>query len=120
MRPGKPLIAGRLSGTAMVGLPGNPVSSMVCGTIFILPMIRAMLGLSVETPTRQTTLVQPLPANGARAHYMRGRTTPKGVAAFDRQDSSLLHILAEADVLIQRAPHDRAGNVGDTVTVIDL
>ena len=54
MRPGKPLMAGRMDNMAMVGLPGNPVSSMVCGQIFLLPMIRKMLGLSSDQPDFQT------------------------------------------------------------------
>ena len=120
MRPGKPLMAGRIGGTAMVGLPGNPVSSMVCGTIFILPMIRAMLGLKVTTPTATARLTAALPANGSRAHYMRGSRTADGVAPVESQDSARLHLLADADVLIVRQPDDPARNVGDTVTVIDL
>ncbi|MEX0311559.1 MAG: molybdopterin molybdotransferase MoeA, partial [Tateyamaria sp.] len=74
MRPGKPLMAGRLNGTPLVGLPGNPVSAMVCGTIFLAPMLRAMLGLGrAAAPQSQMPLSTPLGTNGPREHYMRAR-----------------------------------------------
>ena len=72
MRPGKPLMAGRLNGTPMVGLPGNPVSAMVCGTVFLHPLLFAMQGLGQAPAPRQTLpLAADLPANGPREHYMR-------------------------------------------------
>ncbi|MDJ1008767.1 MAG: molybdopterin molybdotransferase MoeA [Paracoccaceae bacterium] len=121
MRPGKPLMAGRIGEAAMVGLPGNPVSSLVCGHVFLLPMLRAMQGLpALPAPRRQVPLAEPLGANGPREHYMRARLTEAGVAAFDRQDSSLLGILAAADGLIVRPPHAAAGTEGELVDIIDL
>ena len=109
MRPGKPLMAGRLGGSAMLGLPGNPVSSIVCGHIFMLPMIRRMLGADVVLPTlRRARLTQPLAANGPRAHYMRARLSGGMTAGlpdlnvFDNQDSALLRLLAQADALLVR------------------
>lgn len=120
MRPGKPLMAGRIGGTPMIGLPGNPVSSMVCGTIFILPMIRAMLGQPTSTAVETATLASPLPTNGPRAHYMRGHRIDGGVAAFDSQDSARLGLLARADVLIVRQPHDPERKIGDKVRIIAL
>ena len=119
MRPGKPLMAGRLAGTPMIGLPGNPVSSMVCGVIFILPMLRAMLGLPAEPAPRQSGLLAtPLAANGPREHYMRAERTAEGLTAFDSQDSSRLRLLAAADALIVRPPHDGPRAAGDTVDFI--
>ncbi len=121
MRPGKPLMAGRLNGVPMVGLPGNPVSAMVCATVFLAPMIRVMQGLpAAPAPRRMLPLVAPLDANGPREHYMRARVDANGVTAFDRQDSALLSVLAQANALIVRPPHDGAQPAGNHVAVIDL
>ena len=121
MRPGKPLMAGRLSGTPMIGLPGNPVSAMVCGTVFVGPVIRAMLGLGQAPAPRQSLpLSAPMPANGPREHYMRGSTTTQGVKSADTQDSSLLSVLSTSDVLIVRAPDAPAAPVGTSVDVIHI
>ena len=121
MRPGKPLMAGRRNGTPMVGLPGNPVSAMVCGTVFLAPMLRAMMGLpAVPAPQVRRTLAAPLAANGSRAHYMRAIIDGDGVRYAGLQDSSLLSVLACANALIVRPPHDPARHTGDTVDVIEL
>lgn len=122
MRPGKPLMAGRINGTPMVGLPGNPVSALVCGLVFLVPMIHAMLGLpSGPLPRASAALARDLPANGPREHYMRARAEPGGtVRPFDRQDSSLLGVLAAADALVVRPPFDPARTAGEAVDVIYL
>lgn len=121
MRPGKPLMAGRIGEAAMVGLPGNPVSSLVCGHVFLMPMLRTLQGLpAAPAPRRSVRLGAPLGANGPREHYMRARLGPDGVTAYDRQDSSLLTILAEADALIVRPPRDPARATGDTVDILPL
>ena len=121
MRPGKPLMAGRLGTSAMVGLPGNPVSALVCGTIFVAPMINAMLGLGHSAAPRRTVpLAADIPANGPREHYMRAVITDGAVAPADRQDSSLLTILASANALLVRQPSDPAQNAGALVEVINL
>ena len=120
MRPGKPLLAGKLGGSTLVGLPGNPVSAMVCGLIFVLPMIRKMLGLDPHVRTTPRALTRALPANGPRAHYMRGQVSDGGVTVFDQQDSSLLSRLAAADTLVLRPPEDTARAAGETVMCIDL
>ncbi|MEI4232541.1 molybdopterin molybdotransferase MoeA [Roseovarius sp. D22-M7] len=121
MRPGKPLMAGRIGDAAMVGLPGNPVSAMVCGQVFVVPMIRAMLGLGAAPAPRQIgRLAAPLDANGPREHYMRARLTPEGLVAETRQDSALLGVLATADALLVRAPHDPARDVGDMVEYLPI
>ena len=76
MRPGKPLMAGKLGAATMVGLPGNPVSSMVCGQIFVRPLVDALLGLGFGRPGKKpATLGAPLGPNGPRAHYMRATVT---------------------------------------------
>ncbi|MEL7132557.1 MAG: gephyrin-like molybdotransferase Glp [Pseudomonadota bacterium] len=121
MRPGKPLMAGRLNGTPMVGLPGNPVSAMVCGTIFLTPMIRAMQGLGKHPIARiQMPLSAPLATNGPREHYLRARVTDGTVADAGLQDSSLLSVLASANALIVRPPDDLARDIGDVVDVVHL
>lgn len=125
MRPGKPLMAGRLSGVPMLGLPGNPVSAIVCGHLFLLPMVRAMLGDPAPAPqTRRARLAVDLPANGIRAHYMRSRLTlgegmPE-IVPFDRQDSALLSILGQADALLIRPVGDGPRGKGSTVDYLPL
>jgi molybdopterin molybdotransferase len=121
MRPGKPLLAGRLGRSALVGLPGNPVSALVCGVIFVVPMIRAMLRLPPGPEIGTARLAAPLAPNGPREHYMRGRLRRDGAAeAFDRQDSSLLTVLRDADVLLLRPPGDGARAAGDPVSYVPL
>lgn len=114
MRPGKPLMAGKIAGAAMIGLPGNPVSAMVCGAIFVLPMLRRMLGLSnVHAPLHSAPLGREIGANGPRAHYMRANLRDGALFPDDRQDSSLLSVLAQADALMIRPPQDPARNAGE-------
>jgi molybdopterin molybdotransferase len=125
MRPGKPLMAGRVLGIPMLGLPGNPVSAIVCGHLFLIPMLKAMLGLPDPAPqTLRAILGEDLPANGARAHYMRARlSTPEAVPTvtpFARQDSALLTILTEADALVIVAPDAPAQAKGSPVSYIPL
>ena len=122
MRPGKPLMAGKLGTAAMVGLPGNPVSSMVCGHIFLRPALRALQGLPAAALPRTTaTLAAPLDENGPREHYMRAHRDADGrVTAEDRQDSSLMTVLAAAECLIVRAPRDPARSEGERVEIVPL
>ena len=125
MRPGKPLMAGRLRGVPMLGLPGNPVSSIVCGHLFLLPMIRAMLGLGEQAPqTSRAVLALDVPPTGPRTHYMRARLTlgpalPK-ITPFDRQDSALLTILTQADALLIRPKDGPALQAGSDVEYLPL
>ena len=121
MRPGKPLMAGRLHGVPMLGLPGNPVSAIVCGHLFVLPMLRAMLGHGAHAPQTQTArLATAISANGPRAHYMRARLAGDLITPFDRQDSALLTILTEANALLIRPIGDGPRNAGDTVTYLPI
>ncbi|WP_425049967.1 gephyrin-like molybdotransferase Glp [Psychromarinibacter sp. S121] len=121
MRPGKPLMAGRMGDATLIGLPGNPVSSMVCGQIFILPVIRAMLGLGEgPAPRQQRPLDADIGQNGPREHYMRAKLSDTGIAPYDRQDSSLLTVLALADALLVRPPHDAPRRAGEMVDYIPL
>ncbi len=121
MRPGKPLMAGRMGQAAMVGLPGNPVSAMVCGHLFLRPMLRAMQGLPAEgLREREAILSAPLTQNGPRQHYMRAVRDEDGIRAAERQDSSLLTVLSGANALIVRPPHDPARHGGERVRYINL
>ncbi|MBO6853930.1 MAG: molybdopterin molybdotransferase MoeA [Marivivens sp.] len=121
MRPGKPLMAGTLNGAMMVGLPGNPVSSLVCGHVFLRPVIRAMQGLPRAALARQIApLGRDIAANGPREHYMRARLVDGQVIPFDRQDSALLTVLATADCLLVRPPHDPQQVAGTHVSIIRL
>ncbi len=121
MRPGKPLMAGRLRDVPMIGLPGNPVSAMVCGVVFVAPVIRKMLGLPAQaTPRQPLPLAADLPTGGPRAHYMRARLKDGAVLTEGNQDSSLLGVLAQADVLVVRPPHDPARKAGEMVACIAL
>ena len=120
MRPGKPLMAGRLGRAAVLGLPGNPVSSLVCGRVFLVPMLRRMLGLDpAETPAR-LPLAAPVGANGARAHYMRASLEDGAVRVAERQDSALLSVLAASDLLVVRAPGDPPRARGELVSILPL
>jgi molybdopterin molybdotransferase len=111
MRPGKPLMAGKLRGSSLIGLPGNPVSSIVCGHIFMLPLLRAMQGdLAPVAPLRRAVLTHDLPPNGPRAHYMRAEVAEGSglptIRAFEHQDSALLKTLTEANALLVRPVSD--------------
>lgn len=126
MRPGKPLMFGRLDKLHVLGVPGNPVSSMICARIFLVPLIRAMLGLPDDGLNRMAAhAAVDLGANGDREHYMRatqsvaedGRILVTPVAS---QDSSLLGHLAAADCLIVRPVRDPAIRAGERVEIMPL
>lgn len=121
MRPGKPLMAGKLGDSAIVGLPGNPVSAMVCGTIFVLPMIRAMQGQTPRAQPRATaTLTHDIGPNGPREHYMRAKHGLEGLTVFEKQDSALLHVLTQSNALAVRPINDPARAAGETLEFILL
>ena len=124
MRPGKPLMAGKMAGSAMLGLPGNPVSAIVCGILFMQPLIYAMQGLSVTNGYRKARLAADLPAEGDRQHYLRavlaeGKDLPR-ITAFDDQDSARLSLLSKADALLVRPAHDPERKAGEIVSYIPL
>ncbi|MCX8507855.1 MAG: molybdopterin molybdotransferase MoeA [Rhodobacteraceae bacterium] len=124
MRPGKPLMAGRLGTSVMLGLPGNPVSAIVCAHLFLLPLLAHLQGLEGRHITRTARLAAQVDANGPRAHYMRARLadhdSAPSIAPMDRQDSALLTILTEANALLIRPPHDSARPAGGLVDYIPL
>ena len=128
MRPGKPLMFGRMGdgGVPVLGLPGNPVSALVCAILFLMPAIARMAGLPAGAPpTERARLGAPLPANDRRADHLRAHLEPGAdgeavVTAFGRQDSAMLNRLAAANALILRAPNAPALAVGAAVEVIRL
>lgn len=122
MRPGKPLMAGRLNEAVMIGLPGNPVSAMVCGEIFLRPALEVAMGLPRgPRAERQAPLAHDLGPNGAREHYMRAHLDAEGrLEVFENQDSSLLATLARANALVRRMPHSKPAPRGTIVPYIPL
>ena len=126
MRPGKPLLYGRLGSTRLLGLPGNPVSALVCAHVFLLPMLRRMLGVAPETrPGPDALLGEDLEANGAREHYMRAVSAwssegERVVRPLPSQDSSLVAAFASADCLIVRAADAPPARQGARVKIIPL
>lgn len=127
MRPGKPLMFGRLGPTRVLGLPGNPVSSLVGGVLFLRPLIGALLGREItnEPHIEQATLATDIKANDSRADYLRATLLPGTaglplVAPFDLQDSAMLSRFVAADCLLLRAPNAPAAHAGDHVEIIRL
>jgi molybdopterin molybdotransferase len=126
MRPGKPLMAGKLGGKVMLGLPGNPVSAMVCGEVFLKPAIDAALGLPAgPRATRTAFLRHDLGPNGPREHYMRAQLhlAADGMMrceVAENQDSSLVTTLAWANALAIRPPHAPPAKAGSAIACIPL
>ncbi|MSO92125.1 MAG: molybdopterin molybdenumtransferase MoeA [Rhodospirillales bacterium] len=126
MRPGKPLIFGRVGETPFLGLPGNPVSVGVTSVLFLKPAIETMLGIARDRqPAPAAILGRDLAANDQRQDYLRATLARNGsgvlvATPFDQQDSSMLGLLAAADCLVIRAPHTPAIKAGEPVEVIPL
>lgn len=119
MKPGKPLLAGTLGSAIVLGLPGNPVSAYVTARLFLLPLVRHLLGAPDPLPaTHGATLGAPLPATRGRAEYLRGRYGPGGVVEAGSQDSAAMRALAAADLLIVRPPESPAALAGDSVKIL--
>lgn len=124
MRPGKPLMAGKIANSAMLGLPGNPVSAIVCGILFMQPLIRVMQGLPAGNHLRRARLAVDLAAEGDRQHYQRA-TLREGddlplITPFKDQDSAKLSLLSQADALLVRHADEAARKAGDIVEYLPL
>jgi molybdopterin molybdotransferase len=127
VRPGKPTWFGRTPHGLVLGLPGNPASALACATLFLRPLLEAMLcrdPLACVT-TRKSRLTHPLPANGARDHYLRARLDSDNegrltVRAFEDQDSSLISIFAAANALIKLPANTPALETGALVDILPL
>ncbi|MEP9388087.1 gephyrin-like molybdotransferase Glp [Mesorhizobium sp. KR9-304] len=124
MRPGKPLMFGRLGDTRCVGLPGNPVASLVCSHLFLKPLLAELGGRTHEDRIVEAVLGAPMPANDTRQDYVRAAVsrTKSGYLAtpFGVQDSSMLKLLADAGGLVVRAPHAPAAKAGDACLLLLL
>jgi molybdopterin molybdotransferase len=127
MRPGRPLLHGRLGDMIILGLPGNPVSAIVCGHIFVLPLVSALCGDADAKLDRSepALLAAPLRINDSRQDYLRATLSQNDdrlpfVTPFEAQDSSLLRVLAEAQCLLIREPHAPAAAAGDPCRIIRL
>jgi len=126
LRPGKPMMNGRLGSMRVLGLPGNPVSSYVCAFLFLVPLIRALSGrTSIDHPLEHALLGRELPANDKRQDYLRARLAPgsNGVpvaTSVGAQDSSLVANLAASDALIVRPPFAPAAPAGSPCTILRL
>jgi molybdopterin molybdotransferase len=125
MRPGKPFMYGRRKGQHVLGLPGNPVSALVCARLFLKPLVDALLGLPVSDDLVEARLGAPMKENDTRQDYVRAKISeaPDGsrtVTPFSRQDSSMQRTFREADALIVRPPHAPAASQMDVVKIIRL
>jgi molybdopterin molybdotransferase len=124
LRPGKPLIFGKLGATPVLGLPGNPVSSLICAILFLRPAIAAMLGTDARTPLRTARISRDLAANDTRQDYIRARLEIRDgelwAEPFKVQDSSMLSVFAAADALVVRAPLAVAAKAGEKIDILAL
>lgn len=121
IRPGKPVLAGKLDAMTVIGLPGNPASAFVTALLFARPLAAALCGASAPFPRPiPVRLAAPLPPNGARTDHIRARMTGAGAIPVGPNDSSAMGGLAAADALIVRAPNAPAAAVGDEVVILAL
>lgn len=121
LRPGKPMMAGRLGETMVLGLPGNPVSAFVTALLFLKPLVAAMAGARDPLPRMLAVpLGEPIGANGERTDYLRAELSDGRAFASTIQDSSMLRTLARAGCLIVRAPHAPAAAAGTIVEIVPL
>jgi molybdopterin molybdotransferase len=124
MRPGKPLMFGRFGKVRVLGLPGNPVASLVCSHLFVKPLVARLAGSEAVHDFQDGVLGADMAANDLREDYVRARTRVDGsrlvATPFEIQDSSMLRTLAEAGGLIVRPPHTPAARAGDPCRVLVL
>jgi molybdopterin molybdotransferase len=126
LRPGRPMMHGRLGPMHVLGLPGNPVSAYVCAILFLVPLIRRLAGRSDVAPSLEAALLgRELPSNDERQDYLRATLVPSPhglplATPAEIQDSSMLRPLAQADCLIVRPPHAPAAKAGETCSIIRL
>lgn len=124
MRPGKPLMFGRRGKTRFLGMPGNPVASLICSHLFLKPLLARLGGRHFEQELRPAVLGAPMPANDLRQDYVRARLSIQDdvltATPFAVQDSSMLRLLAESGGLIVRAPLAPAAEESEPCTVLML
>ncbi|MBN9250358.1 MAG: molybdopterin molybdenumtransferase MoeA [Mesorhizobium sp. 61-13] len=124
MRPGKPLMFGRLGNIRCIGLPGNPVASLVCSQLFLKPVLARLGGRPFRQNIREALLGSPMAANDQRQDYIRASLDRQGSALvatpFNVQDSSMLRTMATAGCLIVREPFSPAAEAGTPCRVLCL
>lgn len=124
MRPGKPLMFGRMGAVRCIGLPGNPVASLVCSQLFLKPLLARLGGRPFSQDIREARLMTNMAANDRRQDYIRARIEEDGntptATPFGIQDSSMLRTLSDANGLIVRHPHAPAAEAGSICTVLML
>jgi molybdopterin molybdotransferase len=124
MRPGKPLMSGRLGSIRCIGLPGNPVAGLVCSQLFLKPLLARLGGRAHRADIRQARLGAPMAANDRRQDYVRATVIDEAgtlvATPFGTQDSSMLRRMADAQGLIVRAPFAPAADEGDACRVLML
>lgn len=121
MRPGKPLMAGKLGDALFLGLPGNPVSAFVTATLFLLPLLRHISGAARPLPRSiDAPLASPLPPTGERDDYLRAFRAEGGIVSVTSQDSAATAAMARADCLILRPAGSPPASAGDRVTILPL
>ncbi len=126
MRPGKPMLFGKLGAQRVLGLPGNPVSALICGRVFLMPLIDQLLGRETSpSAAARARLTTDLEKNGPRQHYMRAVTSRDAmgallVSAQTSQDSSFKSPLAASNALIVRAVDAPALAAGEEVDVLPM
>ena len=126
LRPGRPMMNGRLGPMHVLGMPGNPVSAYVCSFLFLVPLLRRLAGRSDLTPVPESaTLAVALPENDERADYLRATLAPGAdgtplVTPAKTQDSSMMAVLANADCLLVRAPFEPAAAAGSRCSILRL
>ncbi len=121
LRPGKPMMAGRLGGGLVLGLPGNPVSAFVTTVLFVRPVIAHLAGARDPLPrTRPGVLGENLPANNGRTDYLRAAERDGRVYAAAIQDSSMLLTLARSTCLVIRPAHAPPASAGDSAELLDI
>jgi molybdopterin molybdotransferase len=126
LRPGRPLLHGRLGAMQVLGLPGNPVSAYVCAFLFLLPLIRRLSGRAdLGRAPASAVLGRALPANDERADYLRATLAPGAgglpvATPVPLQDSSLMAFLAKADCLVIREPYAPAAAAGSPCIILKL
>jgi molybdopterin molybdotransferase len=119
LRPGKPMMAGRLGGTMLLGLPGNPVSAFVTAILFVRPLIAHLAGAAEPLPRETTVLLgEDLPANNARTDYLRAELRDGRAYASTIQDSSMLLTLARSHCMIVRPAHAPPASAGDSAQIL--
>ena len=121
MRPGKPILAGKNKNTIFMGLPGNPVSALVCAHLFLKPLIGKMLGtVELNNIEKKAYLANDLAENAERKHFMRALLKNDSLEIPSDQDSSLLSVLQKSNALAIRQPNEKAAKKGDLISYLEL